>query len=272
MNLPYDNIPTDMQNETLKTIFSLKSTRKFSTKSIPRKNIDIILDAAIHASNSGNRQVYSIIVVDDPTLLKKYFYGSNKTLVFLIDYNRWLDLAEALGASIEDSFEGMVDFTMSSMDAMLAAQNAALAAKSLGIDTLFTSSLHRETLDTVYHLFNLPTKYCFPYLSLALGYALDTDTYPKGRVKTGVIHWGTYHHMTAEELTAQIAQYDEDSNRLGFRSKTEWQKDGFAHYLNYYFSRFTKASLTPVVKAFYRALNNTKLLETDTFLFPSGSS
>ncbi|MHA1453077.1 MAG: nitroreductase family protein, partial [Promethearchaeota archaeon] len=191
-------------NETIKTINELHSVRKFTSKEIIQEELDLILNCSIRAGNSGNRQVYSIIVVSDPKLLKKYFYSANKALVFLVDFSRWVNLAKHLEFDIESSIDGLRGFTMSSMDAMLAAQNAALAAKSLGIDSLFTSSLHRGNFDEIYEELNLPEKLCFPYLTLALGHS-DEPTEPiKGRIQKGVIHYDTYTPLSDEELNSQI--------------------------------------------------------------------
>lgn len=67
-----------MENGTLNSIFTLKSTRKFAKKEIPCAILDTILNAALRAGNSGNRQVYSIIVIEDPKLLKNISMGGIK--------------------------------------------------------------------------------------------------------------------------------------------------------------------------------------------------
>jgi len=253
-------------NQTIETIKNLHSTRKYSKQNIPDEQIEIILDAAVSAGNSGNRQVYSILVIDDEKLLKKYFYGGNKALVFLIDFSRWVNLANHLKLDITSSIDGLRGFTISSMDAMIAAQNAALAAKSLGIESLFTTSLHRGDFEEIYEKLNLPNKYCFPYLSLALGYSDESKSIHKGRVKNGVIHYGKYKQMSPKELEDQIQEYDDDKNHLGFTSRENWEKAGFQHYLEFYFTKWSKSQPVDEIRSFYKVIADSGFLDAQKFL------
>ncbi len=253
-------------NNTINTIKQLHSVRKFKSENISNEDMDLILECAVRAGNSGNRQVYSIIVVSDPALLKKYFYSANKALVFLVDFNRWIDLARHLDFDIESSIDGLRGFTMSSMDAMLAAQNAALAAKTLGIDSLFTSSLHRGDFNEVYKEFNLPERFCFPYLSLALGYSDEQESSLKGRVTNGVIHYETYHSLSDEQLAEQIAEYDDPENHLSFVTPEQIEKAGFKHALGYYFGKWSIPEPNKKIRAFYDRLEKSGFLRTKDFI------
>lgn len=247
-------------NETIKTIYSLRSIRKFSEKEISENDMETILDASVRAANSGGRQIYSIIVIDDKELLAKHFYNAYKALVFLVDYNRWRDCATHLNYSIP--INDIRAFVASSMDTMLAAQTAAIAAKSLGIDSLFTTSLYREKLDDVYKMLNLPEKYCFPYVSLCLGYALEEPEIKKGRVKKGVIHYGKYQRLSNEELDKLIEEYDDEDNHLSLSKKEKWVKEGFKHYLDLYYSRWARPSSKAKMEEFYRMLEKTGFLHS----------
>ena len=61
----------------------------------------------------------------------------------------------------------MIGFVTGSTDTILAAQTACIAAKSLGIDSLFTQrGLHRRDISQVFKTLNLPDKYCFPLVAL----------------------------------------------------------------------------------------------------------
>ncbi|MFW9772036.1 MAG: nitroreductase family protein [Promethearchaeota archaeon] len=254
-------------NETLNILFNLKSVRNYTKEEIRKEDLDLILNAAIRAANSGNRQVFSIIVIDDNKLLEKYFYGANKALVFIVDFNRWFDLARHLGYSIEESIDGMRGFTISSMDAMLAAQSAAIAAKSLGIGSLFTTTLHRQDLFEVYKFLGLPEKYCFPYLSLCLGYSDEESKPLKGRVKKGVIHYRKYQSLSQEELDEQILEYDNEANNLGLSSAQQQRKEeGFDHYLSFYFANWSKPQPKEEIENFYAALQRSELFQAKKFL------
>ncbi len=220
-------------NQTLKTIHSLRSIRRFSKEEISENNLNIILKASICAANSGGRQSYSIIVVRDEVILKKLFYGANRALVFCVDFNRIADTAKRLNHQYDTG--GIMEFITGSTDAILVSQNAALAAKSLGIESLFTNSIHRADPSEIYELFNLPKHYCFPLLGLCLGYPEVEPTYKKGRLEsTGIVHYEKYKRLSEEELDRIIADYDDKDKHLGFA--VDWKKEGFNHFLDRYFT------------------------------------
>ncbi|MHA2295518.1 MAG: nitroreductase family protein [Candidatus Hodarchaeales archaeon] len=220
--------------ETIKTIHSLRSIRRFTKKDIPNSDLQVILKASVCAANSGGRQCYSIIVVDDEAVLKKLFYGANRALVFCVDFNRIADTAARLGHQYDTG--GIMEFITGSTDAILVAQNAAIVAKSLGLDSLFTNSIHRLEHSEIYELFNLPKEYCFPLISLCLGYATEEPPYKKGRLDSlGIIHYGRYQELSDEELDKLIDEYDDKDKHLGFA--VNWKKEGFKHYLDRYFTR-----------------------------------
>jgi nitroreductase len=223
-------------NETLKTIHNLRSIRNFSEKEISKEDLERILEAALRTGNSGGRQVYSMIVIEDRELLKKYFYKANKALVFCVDYNRWVDCAERLNHKI--TVGDIRGFLLGSEDAVLAAQTATIAAKSLGIDSLLTSSLHREKLEKVYEMLNLPEKHCFPLLSVCLGYPAKEPPYLRGRVRNGVIHYNKYQRLSLEEIDEVIAEYDNEEKHFTTMTREEIAKEGFEHYLDLSFSRW----------------------------------
>ncbi|WP_031517845.1 nitroreductase family protein [Desulfofalx alkaliphila] len=225
-------------NEVLKTIHSLHTSRDFSERAVSDDDLNTILDAAVRAANASSRQSYSIIVVDDRELMKEYFnYVGSKALVFCVDYNRIVDTAQHL--NYEYSCDNISSFISGSTDAALAAQNAVIAARSLGIDSMFTNSLHRGDLSKFYQQFNLPEKYCFPLITLILGYGLEEKRGCKGRLRgPGVIHYGKYQPLTEEQLDQVVDQYNQPENKLGlpFFKPSE----DFPNYLDWFFAVWSK--------------------------------
>jgi len=221
-------------NETLKTIHSLRSIHgNFTTQEVEDEDVKTILDACMQAANASARQSYSIIVIRDREVMKKLsgFVGS-KTLVFCIDYNRIIETAEHLGHKF--SVDSIVPFVTGSTDAILAAQTAAIAAKSLGIDSLFTNGIHRGDISRLYKLLDLPGKYCFPLVALVLGYPDHEPDHRKGRLKgTGVVHHGKYHPLTTEEKDELVGYYDNPDNHMWLNET--WKKEAFTHYLDWFY-------------------------------------
>ena len=225
-------------NETIKTIHSLRSIRKFSDKEISSSDLKTVLDAAVCSANASARQSYSIIVIEDREILDKtQFYGANKALVFCVDYNRIADTAKHLNHPIESG--NIIRFITGSTDTILAAQTATIAAKSLDIDSLFTNSLHRANLTEVYEMLNLPDEFCFPLITLCLGYPATKPKVKKGRLQnSGVIHYARYQRLTTEELNKIINEYDDEKKHLGMISPEKWSEMGFNHYLDWFYTKW----------------------------------
>jgi len=222
------------KNETLDLIHHLQSIREFDTKEIFSEDLDAILHAAVKAANASARQSYSIIIVRNKDILKKYFYGSNKALIICVDYNRIFKCAEYLNHPYD--YYNMLGFITGSTDAILVAQTAVIAAKSLKIDSLFTNSLHRAPFEEIQQEFQLPEKHCFPLISICLGYRKSEPIFNKGRwVGPGIIHYDHYHKMTEQETEDLIAAYDDPEQHLGLISDHE-----FSHYLDWFYLKWSQ--------------------------------
>lgn len=250
-------------NETLETIHSLRTIHgDFSSREITDKDLQLILDACVRAANASARQNYAIIVVQDIELMKKLCgYTGSIALVFCVDYNRLVDTAQHLGHSF--TADGVIPFVTGSIDTILAAQIAAIAAKSLGIDSLFTNGIHRGDVTRVYELLDLPEKHCFPAIMLVLGYASTEPDYMKDRLNgPGVVHYGKYHRVTAQELDELVQQYDDPEKHL--RLNDAWEQQGFDHYLDWFYTvwsvRWGKSS---VKSQMFEILEKVGFLETD---------
>jgi nitroreductase len=222
---------------TIETLTSLRSIHgNFSEREVSMQDLETILDCAIRAANASNRQSYSIVVVEDSeAIFNCCGYRGSKALLFCVDFNRLVALAKHTGH--EYNAEGPVNFITGAVDTMLVAQSAAVAAKALGIDSLFTNGIHRKGLAKVAQQFNLPPKYCFPLILLVLGYPTEEPTFLKGRVRSGVIHSGHYQSLSGAELDKLVREYDAPENHLGL--STTWAADGFGHYLDWFFEKWS---------------------------------
>lgn len=228
-------------NETIKIIERLKTVRHFSNKNISEEDLLLILKSCVNAATASARQTYSIVVVEDKEAMKQIGYVGNKMLVFCVDYNRVIDTAEYLKFEYKHD-TNVVDFITGSVDTILAAQTAAIAAKSIDIDSFFSNCVYRGNIDRIYKLLNLPEKNCFPLIALILGYQNERKLKltQKGRLSgPGVIHFGKYHRLNNEELENIVSEYDcEDKHFLSLID--EWRKKGYKHYLDYFYENWCK--------------------------------
>lgn len=226
-------------NKTIKTIDSLRSIHgNFSKKNVSEKNLKIILNSSVKAATASARQAYSIVVVQDKNVMKKLGYVGSKMLVFCVDFNRIIDLAHHMGYVYKDVH--FIDFITGSTDTILAAQTAAISAKSLGIDSLFTNCMHRGDIERVYQLLNIPNKYCFPLIALVLGYPKKNKYLLKGRIcGEGIIHFETYKRLNKNKLDKMVKEYDNPN--VEFLSLiNDWRNKGYKHYLDYFFEKWCK--------------------------------
>lgn len=221
-------------NESLKNIQQLRSVRSFTDRKINQEDLDVILEASIRTANASSRQAYSIIVLKDEEKIKAVCgYKGAVALVYCADNNRLMDIADYMNQSYE--ITPTIEFITDSTDAILAAQTAVIAAKSLGIDSLITNGVHRQDFNSIYELLKLPSKYCFPLIVVVLGYAENNANPQKGRVKKGVIHYDEYHHLNAEEIEEEINMFDSTEHKYGLTSYTQWQAMGLKHYYEWFF-------------------------------------
>ena len=249
-------------NQILETIQNLRSIHgNFSEREISEQDLRTIIEASLRAANASARQGYSVIVVEDRKIMKTLCgYAGSKGLVFCADLTRITTLANHLNHPFDA--DGVPQFITSTVDAVLVAQTAVIAAKSLGIDSLITNGIHRGDMERVFTLLNLPEKHCFPVIMLILGYPIEEPAYRKGRLNgTGIVHYGTYHSLSAEEIPQVIQRYDEPEAHLAMNN--EWREKGFTHYLDWFYTvwvgRFAKATGKSQMA---------QILERIGFLFP----
>ena len=245
-------------NETIKVIQNLRTIRKFSDKEIAKKDLETIIKSSVRAANSSRRQNYSIIVVDEKETLEQLFYGGNKGLVFCLDFNRLLDTAKHMGYDFDPKDIRL--FITGSIDAILAAQTATIAAKSLGIDSIFTNSVHRAKMEDVYKHFDLPEQYCFPLIALGLGYPEEEPKWKMGRLSgPGLVHNNKYQRLTSKELDQLVKDYDDQDLKLGIPTESLAEM-GFERYLDWFFKVRSRPFPEEKINELYDILKKAKFL------------
>ena len=195
-------------NEVIKQLYDRKSVRVFEDKEISNEDKRIILEAACQAPTAGNMQFYTILDITDQKLKERlsetcdhqpFIAQAKMVLVFCADYQKWYDGFDYAGANPRKPGTGDLFLAMS--DTNIAAQNAVVAAHSLGIgscyigDILENCEIHREIL-------NLP-EYVVPCTMLVFGYPTQQQLErkkPKRVELKHVVHENTYRKMDKEEL------------------------------------------------------------------------
>lgn len=172
-------------SETLKTIDQRRSTRVYLDKDISKEDKKIILEAAINAPTAGNMLLYSIIDVTEQDKKDKlsvlcdnqpFIKNGKMVLVFVSNSKKWYDVYNEINE--KELKPSISDFYLSMADAHIAAQNAVIAAESLGIGSCYIGDIV-ENYEEMKELLNLP-KYINPICMLVFGYKKDKEV-PKAR-------------------------------------------------------------------------------------------
>ena len=152
-----------------------RTIRKYTEQDIPEELLNELLEVAVRASNTGNMQLYSVVVTRDQSNKEKlapaHFNQPMITtapvvLTFCADANRFVKWAEQRKA--EAGFDNLQTFIASTIDAMLFAQAFCDAAeeKGLGICYLGTTAYNA---DKIIEALSLP-RLVVPIVTVTVGY------------------------------------------------------------------------------------------------------
>jgi len=183
--------------DTIAQIAAHRSIRKYRPDPVEPALLAEILHAATRASSSGNMQTYSIIVTRAETrrreLWRLHFeqdmvIEAPLLLTFCVDWRRmtrWCRLSDA-----EPGFDNLLSFLVGFADALIAAQNAALAAEARGLGICYMGTTLCAT-EGLIEFFGLPAG-VFPATTLVVGWPAEEPT-PRARLPIGgIVHEERY--------------------------------------------------------------------------------
>lgn len=165
-------------NEIIQSLFDRKSVRVFEDRPIPEEMKQIILGAAVQAPTAGNQQLYTILDITDPELKQAlsvtcdnqpFIAKAPMVLVFCADCKKWYDLFCVTGC--DPRLPGVGDLMLAVTDTSIAAQNAVVAAQSLGIGSCYIGDV-MEQYEAQRKLLRLP-EYVFPAVMLVFGWPTE---------------------------------------------------------------------------------------------------
>src|ERR1700759_4539012 len=139
-------------NQTITLLLSHRSVRGYRPDSLPAGTLETLVAAAQSAATSSNLQTWSVIAVTDPekkaALAKlannqKHIEQCPLFLVWVADISRNQRLAAEERVTLE-TMPYLETFLVAAIDAALAAQNATVAAESLGLSTVYIGALRNH--------------------------------------------------------------------------------------------------------------------------------
>ena len=211
-------------NQVIQQLKERKSVRVFKDQQISQEEVSAILEAAVNAPTAGNQQLYTIIHVTDPQLKAQlaescdhqpFIASAPLVLVFCADCRKWYNAFLEYGC--EPRKPGVGDLLLAVSDTNIAAQNAVVAAHSLGIGSCYIGDI-MENAEQQRKLLSLP-EHVFPAAMLVFGYPtqqqLEHQKPPRSDMRH-IVHENGYRDMDADELKQML------SVKAGVRSFEEW--------------------------------------------------
>ncbi|QRY49510.1 NADPH-dependent oxidoreductase [Mycolicibacterium septicum] len=213
-----------VHSETLALQLAHRSVRKFTAEPVSDEQLSALVAAAQSAATSSNLQPWSVIAIRDPqrkarlaTLAnnQQFINEASLFLVWVADLGRARRLAQRSGAAL-DGADYLETTIIGFVDTALAAQNAVVAAESLGLGTVFVGAIRNHPEEVAAEL-GLP-----PHAVATFGLAVGTpDPTENAGIKPrlpqdAVLHRERYDAQAAD---SHLPGYDERlavyNNRYG---------------------------------------------------------
>jgi nitroreductase len=141
-----------LHDTALDTILAHRSIRAFLPTPLADGVLETLVAAAQSAPTSSNQQAWSVVAVQDPGRKARLAALSNNQrfitqaplfLCWIADLSRLERLGAAHGRQLE-GLEFLESYMVALVDAALAAQNAVVAAESLGLGTVYVGALRHH--------------------------------------------------------------------------------------------------------------------------------
>ncbi len=231
-------------NEIIELLDARCSTRAYEPAPPTDGEKQAILHAAMRAPTAGNLMLYSIVEIEDQALKDRlaltcdhqpFIARAPWVLLFVADFQKWMDLFSACGCDELPGVPhgvtpGLGDFVTACNDALIAAQNAVVAAESLGIGSCYIGDI-MELGETHAEVLRLP-RYTFPATLLCFGRP-KVRPHRTERYERHVVHRNAYRRLTPEELGEVSRELDELYCAGGAREGTS------GHVQDVYARKFT---------------------------------
>lgn len=189
-----------------------RTIRQYTHQDIPETLLNELLTVAMQASNTGNMQLYSVVVTRDAEqkqrLAPAHFNqpmvtGAPVVLTFCADVNRFVKWASCRKA--EAGFDNFQTFIAATIDAMLFAQSFCDAAEEQGLGVCYLGTTTYNA-GPIIEALNLP-RLVVPIVTVTVGYPADPLPAQSERLPlAAIVHEETYADYTPESIDAFYAE------------------------------------------------------------------
>ena len=215
-------------NPTIELMNARSSTRAYDPAPLSDAEKQAILHTTMRAPTAGNLMLYSIIEIEDQALKDRlavtcddqpFIAKAPWVLVFVADYQKWIDLFAVSGVSDmpgvrHRAVPGLGDLLDACCDALIAAQNAVIAAESLGIGSCYIGDI-LERAEEHAELLGLPN-HTLPVTMLCFGRPAKHRR-PTPHYEQHVVHRDRYQRLSPKELREASDELAQLHAPRGFR-------------------------------------------------------
>lgn len=199
-------------NEVLRQLHQRKSVRVYEDRPVEENVKQAILEAAIQAPSAGNMALYTILDITDPELKQKlsvscdnqpFIATAPMVLVFCADYRRWYDVFCDRVEEVRKPSMG--DLFLAEADTLIAAQNAVVAAHSLGLGSCYIGDI-TENFEYHRELLKLP-RYVVPAAMLCIGYPTEQQLRrpkPPRHAVSALVHENGYDMEKSRDMARML--------------------------------------------------------------------
>ena len=221
-------------NPTIDILLKRKSVRAYTDQPVSEDVKDLILHATLRAPTAGNMMLYSIIEVEDQAIKDRlvvtcdnqpFIAKAPYILLFLADYQRWVDYYLACGVEalcqergLEMRYPQEGDLLLAWCDALVAAQNAVIAAEAFGLGSCYIGDII-ERYEIHQELFSLP-RYVVPVTLLCFGYPTQGQVVRKQTprfAKEYILHKNRYQRVPRAGLQEMMRPREEKFQTSGYK-------------------------------------------------------
>lgn len=239
-------------NSVIRQLYDRKSVRVYTDRPIDQETKKTVLESALQAPTAGNMALYTILDITDPEIKQAlakscdnqpFIATAPMVLIFCADYRRWYDVFCKFETEVRMPDTG--DMFLAQADALIAAQNAVVAAHSLGLGSCYIGDI-TENFEYHRELLNLP-QYVVPAAMLCFGYPtgqqLQREKPTRFRVED-MVHENGYNAEKSAEMPRMLQQQTGHNDE----ALADWVQRFCKRKWNSEFSREMSRSCTEMVR------------------------
>jgi nitroreductase len=202
-------------------LLNRRTIRKYSERPVDDDLLDDLLLKGCRAPNTGNMQVYSIIVTRDKAMKRallplhfnqKMVTGAPVVLTFCADFNRFSKWCRQRKA--DPGYDNFLSFLTAAIDALLVAQTVCIAAEAKGLGTCYlgtTTYMAKGIIDVL----KLPGG-VIPVTTVTLGWPEESPEQVDRLPLEAVVHNEVYRDYTAEGIDRYYSQKEKRADSQQF--------------------------------------------------------